>query len=548
MPALIPAPAWSRPGDSVDAFVLRPGDAVSAPAELRSAAELFVRELASGGGPELRVTEGDGAIRLELTDATAEFDALPATAGVRATDGDPADERYGLEIGAAGVRVRAGAAEGITRGLTTLRQLAGTSRRPVLSAQRILDAPRFAWRGLSLDVARTFFDVDEVKSVIDLLAYYKLNVLHLHLTDDQGWRLHIDARPDLTRIGARGAFADRPGGFYTQDAYREIVRYAAERYVTIVPEIDVPGHSEAVFAAYPELAPAGWSPGSGLGALAALEPGSEASVMSALDPDNSATWPFLTDVLSEVAALTPGRYLHIGGDEALIGEDAYARFVAGIRGIVASLGKRVVGWQETARAGLAPGDIAQHWISSTSLDADHMDLANLPAGMELPENFREVLLPMLLEMFAKAERDVTAALKGGAQILLSPNAVAYLDQPYRDVGPAEQEELRARLGLRVYPGNTLESALDWDPSTHHTDIPGDEAIAGVEAAVWCETVENFTELEFLLLPRLAGVAEKAWAPREAYTWDDYARRLAAQAPAWRRAGRTYFAAASVKWE
>jgi hexosaminidase len=544
MPALIPAPAWSRPGDSADAFVLRPGDAVSAPAELRPVAELFVRELALGGGPELRVTDADGAIRLELTDDTADFDALPPTAGVRATDGDPADERYGLEVAADGVRVWAGAAEGVARGLTTLRQLAGTSERPVLSAQRILDAPRFAWRGLSLDVARTFFDVEQVKSVIDLLAYYKLNVLHLHLTDDQGWRLHIDARPDLTRIGARGAFAGRPGGFYTQDEYREIVRYAAERYVTVVPEIDVPGHCEAVFAAYPELAPAGWRPGNPLAALVS----GDAARVGALDPDNPATWPFLTDVLAEVAALTPGRYLHIGGDEAAIGEDAYARFVTGIRGIVASLGKRVVGWQETARAGLAPGDIAQHWISSTSLDADHVDLANLPAGMELPENFREVLLPMLLEMFAKAERDVTAALKGGAQILLSPNTVAYLDQPYRDAGPAEQEELRARLGLQIYPGNTLESALDWDPSTHHTDIPGDEAIAGVEAAVWCETVESFTELEFLLLPRLAGVAEKAWAPREAYTWNDYARRLAAQAPAWRRAGRTYFAATSVKWE
>ncbi|GAA4993475.1 family 20 glycosylhydrolase [Yinghuangia aomiensis] len=545
MPALIPAPARSRPGDAVDAFVLRPGDAVSAPAELRPVAELFVRELAAGGGPELRVAEGEGAIRLELTDDTADFDGLPATAGVRAADGDSADERYGLDVGADGVRVWAGAAEGIARGLTTLRQLAGTSERPVLSAQRILDAPRFAWRGLSLDVARTFFDVGQVKSVIDLLAYYKLNVLHLHLTDDQGWRLHIDARPDLTRVGARGAFAGRPGGFYTQDDYREIVRYAAERYVTVVPEIDVPGHCQAVFAAYPELAPTGWDPDS---PHTILDPGSDPARLNSLDPDNPATWPFLTDVLTEVAALTPGRFVHIGGDEAVIGEDAYRRFVAGMRGITASLGKRVVGWQETARAGLAPGDVAQHWISSTSIDPDALDFANLPAGMELPENFHEVLLPMLLEMFAKAEHDVTAALKDGARILLSPNAVAYLDQPYRDAGPAAQEELRARLGLQVYPGNTLESALDWDPSTHHTDIPGDEAIAGVEAAVWCETVENFDDLEFLLLPRLAGVAEKAWAPRGSYAWDDYARRLAAQAPVWQRAGRTYFAADSVNWE
>ncbi len=536
MTAVIPAPLHQEPA-SCGSFTLRPGDGISFCDEaLASLARTFCHDLHADTGLQLVPTAAEpSAVHLELADAVDELRDLPATHGISPTDGDPAAERYALDIGPEGVRIRATAPEGLFRGLTTLRQVIATTARPhdvavTLSALRVLDAPRFAWRGLSLDVARTFFNVAEVKAVIDLLAQYKLNVLHLHLTDDQGWRLHIDAWPALTEVSGHSAFGERPGGFYTKEEYQDLVRYAADRFVTVVPEIDLPGHCKAVFSAYPELAPASFDPQDNGGLSIAV-----------LDPNLATTMPFVTDVLSEVAALTPGPYLHIGGDEAFgMADGPYELFVTQVRLIVAHLGKKPVGWQETARSGLAAGDIVQYWLDGL----DYFDLDVIAEGMALPDEMRA-----LIETSGhRAAQDARTALEAGARLLLSPLTLTYLNQPYAEKGDPAQEAERDRLGLKLYPGTTVESTVNWDPATAVDGITSEDQIAGIEAAIWCESVTGFSDLQFLLLPRLTGTAERAWAPQTAYENQDYTERLAAQAPTWRRAGWNYFRAESIPWQ
>ena len=298
---------------------------------------------------------------LELVAGDPDLAALPATSGRRADDGDPDGERHAVEVDADGVRIRAGAPEGIFRGLATLLQVIATTPADAggevpLPSLNILDAPRFAWRGFSFDVVRTSYTVDEVKRVIDLIALYKANVLHLHLTDAEGWRIEIDAWPKLAEVGGKTAAFGRPGRCYTKAEYREIVQYAADRFITVVPEFEMPGHTAAIFAAYPELAGDGTDPGT-----ANVD---KPPWFQVLHPDNPRIFPFLTDVLTEIAELTPGAYIHIGGDEALgMDADLYRRFMEQAKPIVYGLGKKVVAWQEAARAGFQPGDIAQLWIS-----------------------------------------------------------------------------------------------------------------------------------------------------------------------------------------
>jgi len=203
---------------------------------------------------------------------------------------------------------------GLFYGVQTLRQLlpaaveySAAFPRPMrLPAARVVDAPRFAWRGAMLDVARHFIEAAEVKRFVDLMALYKLNRLHLHLSDDQGWRLEIRSRPNLTRHGGSTEVGGGPGGFYTQEQYADLVRYAQERFVTIVPEIDMPGHTNAALASYPELNCNGVAP--------ALYTGTEVG-FSALCVESEATYRWIDDVVREIAALTPGAYFHIGGEE-----------------------------------------------------------------------------------------------------------------------------------------------------------------------------------------------------------------------------------------
>ncbi len=407
------------------------------------------------------------------------------------------DEAYTLEADASNVTITASTAAGLFYGCQTLRQLlppqiersdkaAGVSW--VLPAVSISDAPRFAWRGAMLDVARHFFGVTEVKQYIDRIAYHKMNRLHLHLTDDQGWRIHIDAWPKLTSIGGATQVGGGKGGFYTKADLKEIVDYAAERFVMVVPEIDMPGHINAALASYGELNESG----------EAAEPYTGTDVgFSSLWMDGPDTYPFVTDVLTEVAALMPSPYIHIGGDEAKMTSAAdYAAFIDKVQDILTGVGKTMIGWDEIGNAKIDTPVVAQFW---------------------------------LFEANAKKARDQ------GASIISSPVFHAYLDIKYDAESPVGQS----------YIGFTnVQKAYDWDPLD-----PGfkESEILGVETPLWTETVASVSDIEFLAFPRLAGHAEIAWSAQEGRDWEEYRARLAHHGARLEAMGIGYYRSPLVDW-
>jgi hexosaminidase len=415
---------------------------------------------------------------------------IPAPAGL--PPGAPlGPEGYRLEVRGGEARVEADGDAGRFYAHETLRRLSAGGAPPGVA---IADRPRFAWRGVMLDVARHFFGVADVCRLIDHLAAYKLNVLHLHLSDDQGWRLAIDQWPRLAEHGGRGAVGGDPGGFYTQDEYRAIVAYAADRFVTVVPEIDMPGHTHAALCAYPELAGG-----------KASEPYTGTDVgFSSLDAHDERTYRFLDDVLGEVAALTPGPYLHVGGDEAhSTSGDDYLAFMARVQPLVARHGKRLVGWEEVAAAPLAPGSVVQYW---NTMGARGHDLAR-------------------------------AAAARGAQLVMSPADRVYLDMKY-DASTALGQSWAGHVEVR--------DSYDWDPATLVDGVP-EAAIAGVEAAVWTETLRTRADVETMLFPRLCAAAEVAWTPAERCAWEDFRARVAAEAPRWDAAGIAYTRSPQIDW-
>ena len=382
-------------------------------------------------------------------------------------------EREAYELDTVAGVLRAGDPAGLFRGAQTLLQLL-----PDAPPVRISDAPRYAYRGVMLDIARHFFGVEDVLAVIDLAAGYKLNALHLHLTDDQGWRLAIDGWPKLTSEGAATEVGGGPGGFYTRADYERIVAHAASRHITVVPEIDVPGHANAALNAYPEL-------GDG------RAPGHHTTIHSpnrSLEVRSDVVRRFLADVVGQVAALTPGPYVHLGADEDEATEHAdYVEFVRWAAELVGSHGKRPIVWEEAAVAPLPPGTVVQHWTN--------------------PERVRD-------------------AAEQGLPLIMSPAPHTYLDQKYDD---------GTELGLSWAGNVEVRDAYEWDP--------GD--VLGVEAALWTETVEDLRAIEYMLLPRLPAVAEVAWSA--ARGWDGFAARLAAHGARWAADGVSFHRSPQVAW-
>jgi hexosaminidase len=274
-------------------------------------------------------------------------------------------EGYRLHVRRGGIALRASTPAGLFHGVQTLRQLLparvesaevqpGPWRVPGV---RIADTPRFRWRGAMLDVSRHFFTVAEVKRYIDELALYKINTLHLHLSDDQGWRIAIDSWPRLATYGGSTEVGGGPGGFYTKRDFADLVRYAAAHYMTVVPEIDGPGHTNAALASYAELNCDGQAP--------PLYTGTEVG-FSSLCVDKDITYRFLDDVIREVTAQTTSPYYHVGGDEAHSTPHAdYVRFINREQQLVHAHGKRMMGWNEIAGADAAPGSVAQWWHTET---------------------------------------------------------------------------------------------------------------------------------------------------------------------------------------
>ena len=400
------------------------------------------------------------------------------------------EEGYELTIDADSIRLSAGKPAGLFYAAQTLRQLmpATPSETLTLPAVSISDRPRFEWRGAMLDVARHFFGVDDIKRYIDLISHYKMNRLHLHLTDDQGWRIEIKSWPRLTKVGGSSQVGGKTGGYYTQEQYKEIVEYARSRYVTIVPEIDTPGHTNAALASYAELNSSEEAP--------ALYAGTEVG-FSTLWINSEITYHFLDDVIRELSALTPTPYIHIGGDEARsTPEEDYKKFIKRFQEIVAAHGKTAVGWSEIGEAELLPGTIAQHWFG---------------------ESYQ-------------------AAKKQGAKIILSPATKTYLDMKYDTSFP---------LGLDWAALIPVKDAYDWEPGSFMEGIEESD-ILGLEAPLWSETLLTMRDIEQMSFPRLIGVAELAWSPK-GQSWEEYRQRLALHGQRMEAMGINFYKSPDVDW-
>lgn len=428
-------------------------------------------------------------------------------------------EGYELDVDATRVKVTAATAAGLFYGVQTLRQLlpplveyTAAYRRPLfVPSGRIVDWPRFEWRGVMLDVARHFRPVADVERLIDLMALYKLNRLHLHLSDDQGWRIEIPGWPKLTEVGGRTQVGGRGGGFYTTADYEEIVRYAADRFVTVVPEIDMPGHTNAALASYAELNCDGVAP----------EPYTGTDVgFSSLCTSEDVVYDFLAEVISRISDLTPGPYFHVGGDEArrTTPED-YAAFIERVQAIVRSHGKRMIGWDETVTTNLAPESMAQLWRPLWPEE-----------GEAEPDSATAAAVAVL-------QNGATRAAESGVKFILSPADRVYLDMKY---------DASTVLGLRWAGLSDPRQAYDWEPTAVFSRLP-ERSIAGVEATLWSETLGSMDDVEYLAFPRLAGVAELGWSPADVLGWEDFRRRVGAHGARWTALGVNFQRSAEIDW-
>jgi hexosaminidase len=430
-------------------------------------------------------------------------------------------EGYNLAVTPKGIFIKANEPAGLFYGVQTLVQLFPkeiVSNKYVADVKwiapcvEITDYPRFKWRGLMFDVARHFFTKAEVEQYIDNMVKYKMNLLHLHLTDDEGWRIEIKSLPRLTTVGAYnvkkvgyfGSFTppgpDEPrdyGGFYTQKDIKEIVQYAKARFVDILPEIDVPGHSLAAVVAYPELS---CTPGadkyqvrSGEHFMNFTKEGIKAGIDNTLCPANEKVYEFLDKVLTEVAQLFPFGYIHMGGDEcaknfweqsdaikALMQkenlktqEEVQSYFEKRIEKIVESKGKKFMGWDEILEGGLAPDAIVMSW-------------RGMKGGIQ--------------------------AAKMGHEVVMSPTTFAYLD--YMNGDPA--------IEPRVYSTLRLNKAYQFEPAPDSVDS---KLIIGGQANLWTEQVYNTRHLEYMTWPRAFAIAEAVWSPKSVRNFDDFFSRV-----------------------
>ncbi|MEH6680943.1 MAG: family 20 glycosylhydrolase [Sediminicola sp.] len=408
-------------------------------------------------------------------------------------------ESYQLFITNDSVILNAKSAEGAFRGIQTLRQIIPEESNDTLTDHsmwlvptgKITDNPNFAYRGAMLDVARHFFDVKDVKKYLDILAYYKMNALHLHLSDDQGWRIEIKSWPKLTEVGGSTEVGGGQGGFYTQEQYKDLVAYAAERYITIIPEIDMPGHTNAASVSYPFL--------NGNGKPLSLYTGTKVG-FSTFDTRKDTVYAFIDDVVREISGLTPGPYFHIGGDESHVTKKPdYIHFVEKVEKIVRKHGKRMIGWDEIAQADIDSSSVVQLWGSD--------------------------------------ENGLTAKKKG-AKLIISPAKKAYLDMQYDSV---------SKYGLHWAAYIPVDTAYVWSPEKYLEGISMDD-ILGVEAPLWSETISEIGELEYLAFPRIIGYAELGWTTDGNRDWENYRVRLGNQAPYLDRMDVKYYPSTLIDWK
>ena len=408
-------------------------------------------------------------------------------------------EAYQMYITQDSIIINAKTAAGAFRGIQTLRQIIPEESNDTLTTHKmwlvpsgkILDQPNYEYRGAMLDVARHFFSVGDVKKYLDVLAYYKFNALHLHLTDDQGWRIEIKSWPKLTEIGASTEVGGGPGGFYTQEDFKEIVRYATERHITIIPEIDMPGHTNAATVAYPQLNGNGKTPKVYTGMRVGF---------STFDTNKDIVYAFVDDVVREISAISPGPYFHLGGDESHVTKKKdFKKFILKVSKIVESHGKTPIGWDEIATTDISSNAVAQFW---------------------------------------RSEKNANLALDKGMKIILSPAKKAYLDMKY---------DTLSKHGLTWATYIPVDSAYIWTPETFVKNLPKAQVL-GIEAPLWSETISNIEELEYLAFPRIIGYSELNWTIKENRNWENYKNRLANQAPYLDRMNVKYYPTKLIDWK
>lgn len=409
---------------------------------------------------------------------------------IRTIDSSLDTEEYKIDVKDGAVNVVSGSEEGLFRADQTIDQILAQCPEGEVPLMEIKDKPEFAWRGAHFDCCRHFFTIEEVKRFIDIAALHKLNVFHWHLTDDQGWRAEIKAYPRLTQVGAyRGT--PHYGSYYTQDDMREIVMYAAQRHITVVPEIEMPGHALAALAAYPEYGCRGE------GYAVTEEWGVFEDVFCIGNPK---TIEFLKDVLNEICDIFPSQYIHIGGDEAprknwktcpkcqaLLKKEGMTSeaelqsyLVREIEAFLSSKGRKLIGWDEILEGGVSRSATVMSWRG--------------PAG------------------------GVKAA-KLGNDAIMSPYTCCYLDY-YQTSNPKKYEPkgtvYHTYLPLRKCYSLNPTDGLDKEQAAH---------IIGVQANTWCEHIDNFDHVEHMVLPRLAAIAETAWNPDGKTSYDEFVLRM-----------------------
>ncbi|BCX46504.1 hypothetical protein HAHE_04120 [Haloferula helveola] len=494
--SLIPLPVEVTDGEG--AFLLTEATAIRHDRAVAGEAKLLAADLAKATGHDPQTYAEELKIMLHSEIRLDVDDSLSLAPG-----------GYRLEVTPRGVSVVGKDAAGVWNGTRTVMQLIGCEKKDSheIPSVSISDQPRFGWRGMHLDVGRHFYPVADIKGFIDWLAFQKLNVLHWHLTEDQGWRIEIKKYPKLTEVGAyrdstppygnrNSDDGKRYGGFYTQTQIREIVAYAAERHVTIVPEIDMPGHMAAAIAAYPQFGNSDI-------------PGYKPKVMTrwgvhpyTLAPTEE-TFGFVDDVLTEVCELFPSPYIHIGGDEAPKGQweksprvreimkanglknghDVQSYFIKRVEKMLEKKGRRLLGWDEIREGGLAPSATVMSW---------------------------------------RGEQGGIQSAKEGHDVVMASNSHLYFDHYQHSAGEelAKGPEFEAITGFlpiaKVYSYDPVPAALTAEEAKH---------VLGVQAQLWTEYMKTWDKVEYMAFPRIAALAEIAWTPVEKKNYDDFRKRL-----------------------
>lgn len=396
-------------------------------------------------------------------------------------------EGYSLVIGN-NIQINAQTDAGLFYGIQTLKQLLPANAQTAydLPQVEIMDVPQYAWRGSMVDVARHFFSLDYLKKHVERMAAFKLNKLHLHLSDDQGWRMEIKKYPKLTSIGGSTAAGGGPGGFYTQEELKELVRFAAQHQIEIIPELDMPGHVQAAIASYNELA---CDDVKNLSLYTGLKVGF--SFLCLTKPD--VIYPFVKDVLTEVTEVFPTQYIHIGGDE--IKHDLYPEFIGKANQIIKDLNRTMIGWEEASAAkNLTSDTLLQLWNDSY---------------------------------------DIQSATDRNIHLILSPCSYMYIDHGNYKGQPDTYTWCRDQ-------GVPLERVYSFNPQKY-------SLVTGVEAPVWSELIKTEDALDNRIWPRLAAVAEIGWSKQADREYSQFTKRLSSLKPMFDKWGVSYYKEPQLGW-